>query len=166
MRKALAASFVVTVTAVVGCSSTQRTQNPPPPATATATVEVDGPTLPPLNPPPLEEPEEETPTNDELPDVPEDAEGRVLEKDGRCVWVETAQDDDCPEDAFCNPPPPRRFEVKCPPKPKLPEAPAGVDIKKTPEGECYYVQYYSTSCPQGARCNPPPPRRHDVQCPD
>lgn len=59
-----------------------------------------------------------------------------------------------------NPPPPQHVKPKPPPI-KTIETADGKRITRRRNGTCW--QSFKTSCPEGARCNPPPPR--PVECP-
>jgi hypothetical protein len=44
---------------------------------------------------------------------------------------------------------------------KLPKAPDRSRVRRDPDGRCFYHE--PENCPEGARCNPPPPM--EVECP-
>lgn len=66
----------------------------------------------------------------------------------------------------CNPPPPELIQVQCePPKPKLPDANYPATVEKLADGTCWEIEMrHDPPCPPGVLCNPPPPKRTQVNC--
>lgn len=168
--KALTASFIVTVATAMGCSAAQpeseMTHNPPMPTTTPSVVIA---TATPVTEPTTVVAEPEPPAPPELPAAPTDRAGRVYRSGDKCEWIADSGPVHCPPGTKCNPPRPETISVKCPTvDPNLPAAPADAVVQTRSDGTCFYLESpgWAKRCPPGMRCNPPPPKRHDVRCPE
>ncbi|HWB75037.1 MAG TPA: hypothetical protein VG755_08770 [Nannocystaceae bacterium] len=142
-RRSFASPFVVTL--AVACTPATTTTNPP--------------TSTPQNTPVAETPPTETPPTE----TPEAIEARWgVTKEGKECF--THRHVDCSDPAqSCNPPPPQKYDC-----PKWDNGDAmsfegGATIEGVAGGEQCTLYFSGGACPEGASCNPPPPRA--VACP-
>lgn len=162
-HRTLAASFIVTVSAVVACSSApppppENARNPPEPP-PTATIATAEPEVPDDGEAPDDD---EGPQDDELRDAPTNRHGTIERRGDKCFWTSAVAD--CEPNTRCNPPAPTSFEVKCA-EDELPEAPAGMTVRTRDDGTCFYVvPRPPRHCPPRMSCNPPAPDVRNVRC--